>query len=160
VPSKSCVSEKRHQNRCQNCTACTIRVLNNRGQKSHVDCFPAGRHRSAREQANFQKYELHCNGRRKIRTEINKQHRTQISPRVSLRPAALPRPSFQFVLSQKDPRAHGSSRAGPLAFSASPPFRFFRSRPRPATSHLPPHVRPPPQRRRSGVPPPAEPDAH
>jgi hypothetical protein len=42
VPSKSCVSEKRHQNRCQNCTACTIRVLNNRGQKSHVDCFPAG----------------------------------------------------------------------------------------------------------------------
>jgi hypothetical protein len=83
VPSKSCVSEKRHQNRCQNCTACTIRVLNNRGQKSHVDCFPAGRHRSTREQANFQKYELHCNGRRKIRTEINKQHRTQISPRVS-----------------------------------------------------------------------------
>jgi hypothetical protein len=49
VPSKSCVSEKRHQNRCQNCTACTIRVLNNRGQKSRrlLSCRSPSEHSRA-----------------------------------------------------------------------------------------------------------------
>jgi hypothetical protein len=116
VPSKSCVSEKRHQNRGQNCTACMIRVLNSRGQITRrlLSWSPSERSRASQFpeiQAALQRTEENTNR--------NQQAAQDADISASFSSLCSVVPYLRFAPSQKDPRAHGSSRAGPRLLGVS-----------------------------------------